>query len=119
LRNQGHLTAQEKPHISYQEETMASNFTHFLISFGEDPQQLEAFKQDPHAVLDAAGLTPAEKTLLLSGNKQLIRSALIADPGLKAALGIHPDQNLPSNLPSFIYFIYSPVTPPPQTKGLT
>jgi len=81
---------------------MASNFTHFLISFGDDPQQLEAFKQDPHAVLDAAGLTPAEKTLLLSGNKQLIRSALLADPDLKQALGIPAHQNLTANLPTFI-----------------
>src|SRR5258708_39970322 len=83
---------------------MASNFTNFLMSFGEDPQQLEAFKQDPHAVLDAAGLTPAEKTLLLSGNMQLIRSALVADPGLKEAMGIPPDQSPPARLPAFIYF---------------
>ena len=81
---------------------MASNFTHFLTSFGEDPQQLEAFKQDPHAVMDAAGLTPAEKTLLLSGNTQLIRSALVSDPGLKEALGIPPDQSLPARIPAFI-----------------
>ena len=81
---------------------MASNFTHFLISFGDDPQQLEAFKRDPHAVLDAAGLTPAEKTLLLSGNKQLIRSALLADPGLKEVMGIPQNQNLSANLPTFI-----------------
>ncbi len=83
---------------------MASNFTHFLISFGENPQQLVAFKQDPHAVLDKAGLTPAEKTLLLSGNMQLIRSALMADPGLKEAMGIPPDQSSPTTLPGFIFF---------------
>lgn len=82
---------------------MASNFTHFLISFGEDPQQLEDFKRDPHAVLDAAGLTPAEKTLLLSGHPQLIRSALLADPGLKEAMGIAPDQSSPTTLPAFIF----------------
>ncbi len=96
---------------------MASNFTNFLISFGEDPQQLEAFKQDPHAVLDAAGLTPAEKTLLLSGNMQLIRSALVADPDLKEALGIRPDQNLPAKLPSFIHIVSLPGTPPPPPKA--
>jgi len=92
---------------------MASNFTNFLISFGEDPQQLETFKQDPHAVLDAAGLTPAEKTLFLSGNKQMIRSALVADPGHKEALGIPPDQSLPEKL-LMVVFIASPTdTPPP------
>lgn len=84
---------------------MASPFTHFLISFGEDPQQLEAFKQDPHAVLDKAGLTPAEKTLLLSGNMQLIREALIADPGHKEAMGIAPDQSVPARLPMCIYIV--------------
>jgi hypothetical protein len=84
---------------------MASNFTNFLISFGEDPQQLEAFKRDPHAVLDAAGLTPAEKTLLLSGNHQMIRSALVADPGLKEAMGISPDQSIPATWPAFIHII--------------
>ena len=82
---------------------MASNFTHFLISFGENPQQLEAFQQDPHTVLDKAGLTPAEKTLLLSGNIQLIRSALMADPGLKEAMGIPPDQSLPARLPAIVW----------------
>jgi hypothetical protein len=96
---------------------MASNFTNFLISFGEDPQQLEAFKQDPHAALDAAGLTPAEKTLLLSGHPQLIRSALMADPGLKEALGISHDQSLPARLPTFIYFLSLPGTPPPKSKA--
>lgn len=84
---------------------MASNFTNFLISFGENPQQLEAFKQDPHAVLDAAGLTPAEKTLLLSGNMLLIRSALVSDPGHKEALGIAPDQSLPARMPAFICIV--------------
>jgi hypothetical protein len=82
---------------------MASNFTHFLISFGEDPQQLEDFKRDPHAVLDAAGLTPAEKTLLLNGHPQLIRSALLADPGLKEAMGISADQSLPTTWPAIIF----------------
>ncbi len=82
---------------------MASNFTHFLISFGEDPQQLEDFKQNPHAVLDTAGLTPAEKSLLLSGNIPLIRSALLTDPGLKEAMGIPADHSPPTKLPGFIY----------------
>jgi len=96
---------------------MASNFTNFLISFGEDPQQLEAFKQDPHAVLDAAGLTPAEKTLLLSGNMQLIQSALVADPGLKEAMGIPPDQSLPARLPKIVWSVQHLGTPPPPPKA--
>lgn len=82
---------------------MASNFTNFLLSIGEDPQQLEAFKQDPNAAMDAAGLTPAEKTLLLSGNTQLIRSALVSDPGHKEAMGIPADQSLPPRMPMFVF----------------
>jgi hypothetical protein len=82
---------------------MASKFTNFLLSIGEDPQQLEAFKQDPHAVMDAAGLTPAEKTLLLSGNTQLIRSALVSDSGHREAMGIPADQSLPARLPLIVY----------------
>ncbi len=99
---------------------MASNFTNFLISFGENPQQLEAFKRNPDAVLDAAGLTPAEKTLLLSGNVQLIRLALISDPGYKEAMGIPPDQSLPAKLPMCIWVLALVGSPPsPPTAGPT
>ena len=82
---------------------MASNFTNFLLTLGEDPQMLEAFKQDPDAVMDKAGLTPAEKTLLLSGNMQLIRSALVNDPGHKEAMGIPSEQNLPTRMPMIVH----------------
>jgi hypothetical protein len=82
---------------------MASNFTNFLLSIGEDPQQLEAFKQNPDAAMDAAGLTAAEKTLLLSGNTQLIRSAIVSDPGHKEAMGIPADQSLPARLLLIVY----------------
>ena len=34
---------------------MASNFTNFLLSIGEDPQQLEDFKKNPQAVMDSSG----------------------------------------------------------------
>jgi len=81
---------------------MASNFTNFLLSIVEDPQQLEAFKKDPHAVMEAAGLTPAEQALLLSGNAQLIRSAIVADPDHKKAMGIPHDQSLPARLPMIV-----------------
>jgi hypothetical protein len=99
---------------------MASNFTNFLVTFGEDPQQLEAFKQNPHVVMDAAGLTPAEKTLLMSGNTQLIRQALVSDPGLKEAMGIPPDQSLPAKWPTCIHIILQPGPPTPApTAGPT
>ena len=77
---------------------MASNFTHFLHKLGEDPQLLEKFKQNPDSAMDDAGLTPAEKALLLSGNVSLIRTAIVNDPGYREALGISPDQTLSAYL---------------------
>jgi Aromatic-ring-opening dioxygenase LigAB, LigA subunit len=82
---------------------MASNFTNFLLALGEDPQILEAFKQDPEAVMDEAGLTPAEKTLLMSGNMQLIRLAIVNDPDHKVAMGIPSEQNLPARMPMLVH----------------
>jgi hypothetical protein len=87
---------------------MASNFTNFLLSLGEDPQLLDAFKQDPNSAMDAAGLTPAEKTLLLSGNTQLIRAAIVSDPGHKEAMGIPPEQSLPTRIPMLGFIIPKP-----------
>ena len=81
---------------------MASRFTHFLLNLGEDPQLLEKFKQNPDRVMDEAGLTPAEKTLLLSGDAQLIRSAIVNDPGHKEAMGISSEQSLPARLPMIV-----------------
>jgi hypothetical protein len=82
---------------------MASRFTHFLLKLGEDPQLLEKFKQNPDSVMDEAGLTPAEKTLLLSGDVQLIRSAIVNDPGHKEAMGIPPEQNLLLRIPLIVH----------------
>jgi len=92
-----------------QEETMASNFTNFLVSLGDDPQQLETLKQDPDAVLDVAGLTPAEKSLIKSGDVQLIRSALVSDSGLKETFGVDPNLSLSTKISLFIHiFVAAP-----------
>ena len=82
---------------------MASKFTNLLLSLGEDPQLLDAFRRNPDAVMDAAGLTPAEKALLFSGDAQLIRSAIVADPAHKEAMGIPSEQSLPARLPMIFY----------------
>jgi hypothetical protein len=82
---------------------MASKFTNLLLTLGEDPQLLDAFRRNPDAVMDAAGLTPAEKALLFSGDAQLIRSAIVADPAHKEAMGISPEQSLPARLPMIFY----------------
>jgi hypothetical protein len=82
---------------------MASNFTNFLLKLGEDPQLLEKFKQNPDSAMDDAGLTPAEKALLLSGNVPLIRTAIVNDPGHKEAMGMSSEQNLPARLPMIVH----------------
>jgi hypothetical protein len=82
---------------------MASKFTDLLLRLGEDPQLLEAFKKNPNVVMDAAGLTPAEKALLFSGDAQLIRSAIVADPDHKEAFGIPHEQSLPTRIPLIVY----------------
>jgi hypothetical protein len=90
---------------------MASRFTHFLLNLGEDPQLLEKFKQNPGRAMDEAGLTPAEKTLLLSGDVQLIRSAIVNDPGHKEAMGIPPEQNLLVRIPLIVHGYIIPDSP--------
>jgi len=82
---------------------MASNFTNFLVSLVDDPRKLDTLKQDPDAVMDKACLTLDEKTLLLSRNMQLIRSAIAADPDHKKAMGIPDGQSLPARLPMIVY----------------
>ncbi len=80
---------------------MASNFTNLIIRLS-DPQQFQAYQQDPNAVLDAAGITTNEKSLILHQDMQGIRSTLLADPGLRASLNISTNQSLPPILPAFI-----------------
>jgi hypothetical protein len=66
---------------------MASKFTNFLVELGKNPKLLEDYKNDPNSVIDKAGLTPAEKTLLLSGDAKLILAAFYNDPANKNAMG--------------------------------
>ncbi len=80
---------------------MASNFTNLIIRLS-DPQQFQAYQQNPNAVLNAAGITTNEQNLILNKDLPGMRSILLADPGLKAALGIPANQDLPPILPTFI-----------------
>jgi hypothetical protein len=82
---------------------MASNFTNFLLKLGEDPQLLEKFKKNPDLAMEEEGLTPAERTLLLSGDAKLIRSAIVNDPGHKEAMGIPAEQTLPARIPMIVH----------------
>jgi cytochrome P450 len=86
-----------------QEETMATNLTNFLLSLGENPQQVQAFKQNPQAVMAAAGLTQAEQNLILSGDVHTVHQHLLVDPDLKNAMGITTSQPHPTRIPMFIF----------------
>lgn len=82
---------------------MATQLTHFLVSFGDDPQQLLDFEQDPQASMTKAGLTTDEQKMILNRDVQGIRKHLHADPGIKQALGIPANQSLPAIIPIFVF----------------
>lgn len=87
---------------------MASKFTDFLISFADDPNLIQAFEQNPQAVMTNAGLTQAEQNMILNRDIQGIRNHLHADPGLKQALGVPATQPLPAKLPMCIFMVPKP-----------
>jgi hypothetical protein len=53
-----------------------SAFTKFVRDLSEHPDKVSEFEKDPRAVMEKAGLTHAEQTLILSGNEELITQAL-------------------------------------------
>ena len=87
---------------------MAKNLTNFLLSLGENPQQVQAFKQNPKAVMTQAGLDPAEQNLILSGDVHTVYQHLLADPDLKNAMGIPANQSLPAKLPMCVFMVPKP-----------
>jgi hypothetical protein len=87
---------------------MASKFTDFLVSFGDDPNLVQAFEQNPQAVMANAGLTQAEQKMILSRDVQGIRNHLLADQGLRQAIGIPATQPLPAKLPMCIFMVPKP-----------
>jgi hypothetical protein len=52
------------------------NFGKLVRELSENPDRAAEFERDPDGVIEAAGLTQAERTLLLSGNEELILKAL-------------------------------------------
>jgi hypothetical protein len=71
---------------------MASKFTNFLNKLSTDPVTLEKYKANPEAVMIEEKLTPAERTLLLSGDAKLILAAFYNDPANKEAMAVPHDQ---------------------------
>src|SRR5205823_11886649 len=96
-------TCPEKRYIYSQEVTMATNLTNFLLSLGDDPQQLLDFEQNPQAVMAKAGLTSAEQNMILNRDVQGIRAHLHSDPGLRQALGIPASQSIPDRISMLIF----------------
>ncbi len=66
---------------------MAENFTNFVLKLAQDPQTLAQFQKQPDPTMKAADLSPAEQSILLSGNAAVIREALVADVGGKDLAG--------------------------------
>jgi hypothetical protein len=64
---------------------MAEKFTEFMMSLAQDPQALSAFKARPEAAIKAAGLSAAERAVILSKDPSLIRKALTTDVGRLAS----------------------------------
>ncbi len=82
---------------------MATNLTNFLLSLGDDPQQLLDFEQNPQAAMAKAGLTSAEQNMILNRDVQGIRAHLHSDPDLKNAMGISASQPHLTRIPMFIF----------------
>jgi len=87
---------------------MATKFTDFLVSFGDNPQQILDFEKNPQAVMANVGLTQAEQNMILNRDVQGIRNHLNADPGLRQALGVPATQPLPAKLPMCIFIVPKP-----------
>ena len=64
---------------------MAEHFTNLVLKLAQDPETLSQFREQPTAVMEAANLSPAEQSILLSGNASLIRTALTADTSAEMA----------------------------------
>jgi Aromatic-ring-opening dioxygenase LigAB, LigA subunit len=80
---------------------MASKLTDFLISFGDDPNLVRDFEQNPQAVMHKAGLSPDEQRMILNRDVKGIRAHLHADPDLRQAMGIPASQSFP--IPIFVF----------------
>ena len=64
---------------------MAEDFTNLVLKLAQDPATLREFREQPTSVMEYANLSPAEQTILLSGDASLIRRALIADNSAEIA----------------------------------
>ena len=87
---------------------MATNLTQFLFSLSDNPQKLQAFKQNPQAVMTAAGLTQDQQNLILNGDVPAVHQHLLTDPDLQNAMGITPGSPHPKKLPTCVFMVPKP-----------
>jgi len=62
---------------------MAQSVGNFVLNLAQNPGAAQMFKQDPHATMTLAGLSPEDVTSVLTGNpaeiqKTVVRSAVAA-----------------------------------------
>lgn len=55
------------------------NLTDFLIDLASNPKLAKKFKKDPNKVMKKAGLSKADRKLMLSGDPQAVREAIDAE----------------------------------------
>lgn len=55
------------------------NLTDFLIDLASNPKLAKKFKKDPKKVMKKAGLSKADRKLMLSGDPQAVREAIDAE----------------------------------------
>ena len=63
-----------------------AKFTDFVLKLGSDPSVLQKMKTDPDATLNEAGLTTAEKDLLLKGDPDAIRLTIAEELGVDSSI---------------------------------
>ncbi len=58
-----------------------SKLKNYVLNLSKDPSAFDAFKVDPSAAMEAAGLTKDEQKVFLSGDPQQLGAALRSEEG--------------------------------------
>lgn len=64
---------------------MSTRFTDFVLKLAEDTSLLNAYKEDPLAAAKAAGLSPAEQSILVNPTPKIVRDAIVQEIGRSGA----------------------------------
>jgi len=66
---------------------MSTRFTDFVLKLAEDASLLNTYQADPLAAAKAAGLSPAEQSILVNPTPKIIRDAIVKEIGRTGAGG--------------------------------